>query len=70
MARRPLDVPTLVAGIAFAVIGLVSLLGDLSLEAQVNLVWPVLLAALGLSLLLPQRSRDHDHDHDHEDQPS
>lgn len=68
MARRPLDVPTLVAGIAFAVIGLVSLLGDLSLEAQVNLVWPVLLAALGLSLLLPQRRRDHDHDH--EDQPS
>lgn len=66
MARRPLDVPTLVAGIAFAVIGLVSLLGDLSLEAQVNLVWPVLLAALGLSLLLPQRRRDHDQ----KDQPS
>lgn len=52
MARR-LDLTSLVAGIAFAVIGLVSLLADLSLEAQVNLVWPVLLAALGVSLLLP-----------------
>ncbi len=54
MARR-LDTTSLVAGLAFVVIGLVSLLTDLSFKAQVNLVWPVLLAALGLALLLPDR---------------
>lgn len=57
MARR-MDLTSLVAGTAFVVIGLVSLLGDLSLKAQVNLVWPVLLAALGISLLLPDHRRD------------
>lgn len=57
MARR-MDLTSLVAGTAFVVIGLVSLLGDLSLKAQVNVVWPVLLAALGISLLLPDHRRD------------
>ena len=55
MARHPLDIASLVAGLAFVLIGVVALVGDLSFRSQANLVWPVLLAALGLSLLLSNR---------------
>jgi uncharacterized membrane protein HdeD (DUF308 family) len=58
VARHPLDVASLVAGLAFVLIGVVSLVGDLSFRSQTNLMWPVLLAALGLSLLLSNRTRD------------
>jgi hypothetical protein len=57
VASPRFDPTSLIAGIAFTIIGLVSLVGDLSLAAHVNLVWPVLLAALGLSLLAPLRRR-------------
>ena len=56
MARHPLDPGSLVAGLAFLVIGAIALVGDLSFGAQADLVWPVLLAALGLGLLLSSRS--------------
>lgn len=55
MARHPVDAASLIAGLAFVVIGVVSLVGDLSFGDQANLVWPVLLGALGLGLVLSSR---------------
>ena len=52
MARHPLDTTSLLAGIAFVLLGFVTLVGDPSFGDQAGLVWPVLLAALGASLLL------------------
>ena len=57
MARHPLDGASLVAGLAFILIGLLSQVGDLSFGDQANIVWPLLLAALGLGLLLSGRRR-------------
>ena len=52
MARHPLDTTSLLAGLAFMLLGFVTLVGDPSFGDQAGLVWPVLLAALGASLLL------------------
>lgn len=52
MARHPLDTTSLLAGLAFVLLGFVTLVGDPSFGDQAGLVWPVLLAALGASLLL------------------
>lgn len=52
MARHPLDATSLLAGLAFVLLGFVSLVGDPSFGDQAGLVWPVLLAAFGASLLL------------------
>lgn len=55
MARHPLDIASLAAGIAFVVIGVVALFGDLSLRAQLNVTWPLLLAVCGVALLASAR---------------
>ena len=52
MARHPLDTTSLLAGLAFVLLGFVTLVGHPSLGDQARVVWPVLLAALGASLLL------------------
>ena len=56
MARHPLDPASLVAGVAFVVIGTIALLADLSFGEQADLVWPLLLGALGTALLLSSRA--------------
>jgi len=52
VARHPLDTTSLLAGLAFVLLGFVSLVGNPSFGDQAGLVWPVLLAAFGASLVL------------------
>ncbi len=59
MARHRLDPASLVAGLAFVVVGLVIVIGDLSFGEQADLVWPLLLGALGTGLLLTSLSTRH-----------
>ncbi len=52
MRRGPVDVPTLVAGIAVTLLGALLLLDRLEvLDLRFGLFWPAILAAIGAVLL-------------------
>ena len=65
MERHELDPFSLVAGLAFAGLGVLFLLdGAGSLTVQPRWVWPILLIAIGVAGLLASRPKRHERDLD------